>query len=122
MVVQLIDDKAFDELCKQLSEKLLKQGETVSILSPEGIERFSKLYNAIQATLKKNGAKISYGINEPFIGSGFIRIIGRQIVFSDASVFAKYAKLATNFEVYPRVDGNICMAFSFDGLALTENK
>lgn len=117
----MIDEKAFDELCKQLSEKLLKQGETVSVLNPAGIERFSKLYNAIRATLKKNGAKISYGINEPFVGSGYIRIIGKQIEFSDVTVFSKYAKNASNFEVYPRTDGNICMAFSFDGLAIAES-
>ena len=115
-------DMAFDELCSKIAGELSKHGEIVSVLNPDGIRNFSKVYNAVKSSLKNTGAKVTHGINEPMIGSGYIRIIGRKIVFSNARKFAKYAPLASNFEVYPRVDGKVCMAFTFDGLALIDKR
>lgn len=115
-------DMAFDELCSKIAGELSKQGEIVSVLNPDGIRNFSKVYNAVKSSLKNTGAKVTHGINEPMIGSGYIRIIGSKIVFSNARKLAKYAPLASNFEVYPRVDGKVCMAFTFDGLALIDKR
>ncbi len=115
-------DVAFDELCNKIASELLKQGEIVSVLNPDGIRKFSDVYNAVKSSLKNTGAKVTHGINEPMIGSGYIRIIGSKVVFSNTRMLAKYATLASNFEVYPRVDGKVCMAFTFDGLALIDRK
>lgn len=111
-------DELFDSFCEAAAEELLPKNGDVSILNPDGIRKLTTVYNAVKKTIQGKQAKITYSINEPFVGSGFIRIIGKTVVFKDTAALMRAARLASNFEVYPRVDGTVCMAFSFDGLAL----
>lgn len=111
-------NELFEKFCEYAKDKLKPKDGDVSILDPEGMKKFASVYNAIQAISKGSHVKMTYGINEPFVGSGFIRIEGKNIVLKNTKVFTRAAKLASNFEVYPLVNGNVRMAFTFDGLTL----
>lgn len=111
-------DALFDSFCDLAADALLPKDGDVSVLNPDGMRKFNTVYNAVKKMLHGQHAKITYGINEPYVGSGFIRIIGKKILLKNTAALMRAARLASNFEVYPRVDETVCMAFSFDGLAL----
>ena len=101
-----------------ISEGLKPKNGDVSILNPDGMKKFAAVYNAVKSSLQTPYAKITYGINEPYPGSGFIRIEGSKIVFNKTNILMSGARLASNFEVYPLSNGNVRMAFTFSGLIL----
>ena len=93
-----------------------KDGD-VTMLNPDGMKKFYAVYNTVKSTVGK-GAKVTYGINDPFVGHGAIRIEGKKISFKNTKLLMEAAKLASNFEVYPLANGKVRMAFAFSKLTL----
>lgn len=61
-------------------------------------------------------SSVSYKVHEPFNSVGSVTLICRSANFTKPEWFMKAAELANNFEVYPRTDGKIALAFAFHGL------
>ena len=47
---------------------------------------------------------------------GSVTLCGKNIVFKNPEWFVKVVEYASNFEVYPKIDGTIEMNFTFHGL------
>ena len=92
---------------------------TVKIANPQKLQDVATVYKTVKANLEEKNAKVSYKLYSPFLGSASVKIIGKNILLKHPEKVFKAAKLASNFEVYPRTDGKVCMAFTFDGLVET---
>ena len=74
-------------------------------------------YFAIKEALKfKKDIRVSYDIGGISPCMGVVSISGKTIIFNNANLFKDAKNLATNFEVYPKIDGTIQMNFGFHGL------
>ncbi len=111
-------ESLLDSFCDYISQGLIPKDGDIAVLDPQAMKQFATVYNVVKSSIKNKGVKITYGINEPYVGSGFIRIEGTKIEITNTKVFSKAAKLASNFEVYPLVNGKLRMAFAFSGLVL----
>ena len=62
------------------------------------------------------GVNVTYDIGGISPCMGGVSISGKTIIFNNANLFKDAKNLATNFEVYPKIDGTIQMNFGFHGL------
>ena len=61
--------------------------------------------------------KITYEINKPYKTMAFISIIGKDLKFSHQQWFVMATKIASNVDIFPRVDGTVQIDFTFNGFA-----
>lgn len=76
-------------------------------------------YLAIKKVIKNNEeVKITYNLFDLDRTMGYINLVGKRIEFADGRLFKDVARVATNFEVYPKLDGTVEMNFTFYGFRL----
>lgn len=118
------EDERFAELDAFLMYlQELKDKPHVEMINPVRFKEFRYACNAITKAVKAENpdAKIEYKINDGDIGEGVIRIIADEISARDLKLFISGLKMAHNFEVYPRTDGNIQMNILFHGVMESVN-
>ena len=109
--VATVFDSLFEDV--QFSQK---DGVKIQIMNPENVKRLLRTYKALKYITQGSGVKISYELNEPFNSMGSVTLCGKNIVFKNPEWFVKVVEYASNFEVYPKIDGTIEMNFTFHGL------
>lgn len=110
------NDECFAELDAFLMYlQELKDKPRAQIINPTRLKEFNYACNAITRAIKAESpnAKIKYSLNDGEIGDGDIIIIADEIVVRDVKRFVSGLKMAHNFEIYPRTDGNIQMNILF---------
>jgi hypothetical protein len=80
------------------------------------IRHFLFSYLLLKENVSGKDVVIGYNFDEPTSTSGCITISGKTVKFSGGA-FSITARYATNFEVYPRVNGTLRMNFTFYKLA-----
>ncbi|MGN1134337.1 MAG: hypothetical protein ACI4RN_07780 [Oscillospiraceae bacterium] len=107
-----------DPLLKLVAAALKKKGEGTSVLSPKRMAELNKVYKVITNIADRKNTKVECGINEPFVGSGYISIVCDKIVFDDPKALEEIIKLSDIMEVYPRKDHKISIDFAFDDISI----
>lgn len=88
-------------------------------LSEEKVFHIKYVYYLMQYIFKdRKSVSVTNTIGSVSRRSGCVTIEGKNIVFTNALMFAKAAKLASNVEVYPKLDGYIIINFTFNRLAV----
>lgn len=72
---------------------------------------------AMKRLVRGTSAKVTHQLHEPSQSMGSVSVTGKNIDMKKVVWFVRSAKLASNFEVYPKTDGTVCMTFTFHGLA-----
>lgn len=84
------------------------------ILNPKRILEIHKCYVILKEIIQKErlDAELRCGLSEnPFMG--YIEITGDEFIATDPLAFADVILTASNFEVYPLIDGRIRANFTF---------
>lgn len=96
---------------------LLKEADSkTAIINPYRMKQMADVYKVLVYLLRGSRAKITYELHKPYKSVGCIKVTGRSIRFCQTEWFVKAAELASNFEVFPKIDGTIEMNFTFHGL------
>ena len=97
--------------------KILEDGENgVSVLNPQRLREMRFVYSVVTDVLATGNARVSYKLNKPLKSMGSISIEGEDLVFSEPEWFARAAQFADNTEVYPILNGETRITFTFHDL------
>lgn len=78
------------------------------------IERHIELvYKAMAHTVMGENAKATYTFNDPLSHMGCVHVVGKGLIIPNPTLFSKLSKVASVFEVYPKVDGTVQADFGF---------
>lgn len=105
-------EAALDAATNLFAEAELK----TSIINPYRVKQMVDVYKVLTYLLKGSRAKITYTLHKPYKSVGCIKVTGKSIKFNRPEWFVRAAGLASNFEVFPKVDGTLEMNFTFHGL------
>lgn len=109
------------EFMKYLIELGRKANETdtkgVWLADLTNAKRFETVKRGIPLIAKGENLEHFTKENKPFMGNGAVSVIGKSIDFYNTELFATLARLAVNFEAYPRTDGTIKLDFTFQELS-----
>ena len=74
------------------------------------------VYDGIKQSLANKDCAITKDIEEEFKNIGDVSIEGKRIMFNSADEFIKASNFSSNFEIYPKTDGNLVATFTFHNL------
>ena len=104
-----------DELLKAVYRAILEDEAGVQVTNPNRMREF-QFCAEVMKSLFGNSASIEVIPHDDFPSVGTIRILSNRFRFKDPVKFARAAKLASNYEIYPRTDGKLMMALTFYGM------
>lgn len=105
-----------DALMLSMAEEIEQDESRTSIINPYRMKELAFTYKSMKYITHGSKAKVTYKLHEPYQSMGSVSVTGKNIVFSNMSWFVRAVEMASNFEVYPKTNGDICMTFTFHGL------
>lgn len=109
-------DEMLDEITLGLAEEIARDESRTSIINPYQIQQLLFTYKAVKYMMRGKPVKVSCKMYEPFQSMGSVSVTGTDIVMQNPVWFSKAIEFASNFEVYPKTDGTVCMTFTFHNL------
>jgi hypothetical protein len=113
---ELSEDAEVEAVLDAVTDLLLEADSRTAIVNPYRMKQMADAYKVLTYLLKGSQAKITYTLHKPYKSVGCIKVTGKTIKFSKPEWFIKAAGLASNFEVFPKIDGTLEMNFTFHGL------
>lgn len=114
--LEAMADEEFEALVEYLFEGAEDYKKKSKIINPIRMKGFIYAYKILNYIAKEAGAKIVYKLHDPFIGAGSIRMNGKNLRINNPRLLATAAKIASNFNIYPKLDGSIQIDFGFYNL------
>ena len=102
-----------DIFIEKYREYLEPNNNTV-ILNKKRFEEMKNAYDAIVRSVKGKNISIKHEIFELDPTAGSIEISGKNIYIDDMGVFSIAIDASSVVEVYPLLDGKICIGLSFN--------
>ena len=104
--------QAVDGLCQWLGDNCPK----VQALVPERYREVLQAKAALDLLLVQNGTDLSRLELRPLFGSASVSAEMEELVVSDPALFQKITEKASNFEIYPLLNGKMRLALVFYGV------
>lgn len=111
----------FGEACRDISNS---DSEYISTMASTFASHFVSeiagvgLFNLVSFNgYDPEARKITYEINKPYKTMAFVSIVGKDLKFSHPQWFVMATKIASNVDIFPRVDGTVQIDFTFNGFA-----
>lgn len=111
-------EEAMDTLLIALGDDVEMDESRTGVVNPYRMKQFLHTYKMMKYLTRGSSAKVTYKLHEPYQSMGSVSVTGQDIVFRKMDWFVGAAKLASNYEVYPKTDGSVCMTFTFHGLTV----
>lgn len=109
-------EDALDKMVLTVAEHVSADESRPAIVNPYRMEHLMYVYKLMKYICKGTGATVTKKIHEPFQSMGSVSVAGNVVEFGKMSWFMRAIQVASNFEVYPKTDGTVCMTFTFHGL------
>lgn len=118
--IDFMSDDEFEQMANEIIDSL---GEIVmadhAVPSIVNFQRYKQIvfaHKALEKLLVNEDVVINCDLHEPFHSVGVISIIGDSFTFYNTKMFTKICGLASNIDVYTRVDDKVAMDLTFHGL------
>ena len=122
-IIPFRDDELTEEEQREMDAILLSIGEMIeeqesglSVVNEQRALEFVTCESYLRKHLKGKGLRIEAIPNDGYASVGVIRVLAKELIIEEPERFAKVAELASNYEIYPRTDGKIMLAFTFYGM------
>lgn len=109
-------EEAMDSIVISVANDIAQDESRTSIINPYRMQHILYTYKVMKYLMKGTSAKVTYKLHEPYQSMGSVSVTGKDIEFKKVSWFLRAAELASNYEVYPKTDGTVCMTFTFHGI------
>ena len=111
-------EEAIDSLVISVANDIAQDESRTSIINPYRMQQLLYTYKVMKYLMKGTSAKVTYKLHEPYQSMGSVSVTGKDIEFKNVSWFLRAAELASNYEVYPKTDGTVCITFTFHNLTI----
>ena len=111
-------EEAMDSLVISVANDIAQDESRTSIINPYRMQQLLYTYKVMKYLMKGTSAKVTYKLHEPYQSMGSVSVTGKDIEFKKVSWFLRAAELASNYEVYPKTDGTVCITFTFHNLTI----
>lgn len=111
-------EREFEEALLSFAEDIEADEDRTAFLNIAKQKQIGIAYAGLKHILKGVGTKVTYKLHEPYKSMGVVSVVGEKPEFVRGDVFSKIARLASNVDIYPRVDGSVQIDFTFHGLTV----
>lgn len=105
-----------DAIMKKIWEAIMKEESGVQVTDPKRMSQFMACDEVMKQTIRGKNVRIESIPHSNYASVGVIRITAKEFTVTDPKLFAMASALASNFEMYPKLDGTMVMALTFYGM------
>ena len=105
-----------DQILIQVGKMIAEDEQGLHIVNTERMRDFMACEKVMKILFNGTGAKVVATPHDMYPSAGTIEITAKKLVIRDTELFTLAAGLASNYEIYPKLDGTIVLAFMFYGL------
>lgn len=110
-------EAAINETIEEVAEAVQAEEQGIIFTNPRKMKDLMVVYKLMKYITSGKRLKITYEINKPYKTMAFVSIIGKDLKFSHPQWFVMATKIASNVDIFPRVDGTVQIDFTFNGFA-----
>ena len=110
-------EAAINETIEEVAEAIQAEEQGIVFTNPRKMKDLMVVYKLMKYITSGKRLKITYEINKPYKTMAFVSIIGKDLKFSHPQWFVMATKIASNVDIFPRVDGTVQIDFTFNGFA-----
>lgn len=110
-------EAAINETIEEVAEAIQAEEQGIIFTNPRKMKDLMVVYKLMKYITSGKRLKITYEINKPYKTMAFVSIIGKDLKFSHPQWFVMATKIASNVDIFPRVDGTVQIDFTFNGFA-----
>lgn len=110
-------EAAINETIEEVAEAIQAEEQGIIFTNPRKMKDLMVVYKLMKYITSGKRLKITYEINKPYKTMAFVSIVGKDLKFSHPQWFVMATKIASNVDIFPRVDGTVQIDFTFNGFA-----
>ena len=110
-------EAAINETIEEVAEAIQAEEQGIIFTNPRKMKDLMVIYKLMKYITSGKRLKITYEINKPYKTMAFVSIVGKDLKFSHPQWFVMATKIASNVDIFPRVDGAVQIDFTFNGFA-----
>lgn len=103
-------------LVELIGEQAEEEDSRTALVNPVKTKMVLCTYMVLKYVTKGSKAKVTYKLNKPYKSMGSVTVAGKDLSFNKPEWFVAIAKLASNVNIYPKVNGTVQIDFTFHGL------
>lgn len=105
-----------DDIILGIGELIEAEAEGVRIANPGRVREFAACEAALRKLMRGSASRIEVVPHDGSSDVGVIRVLTKGFTVKDTETLAGICNLASNYEIYPRVDGKLMFALTFYGM------
>lgn len=110
-------EAAINETIEEVAQAIQTEEQGIIFTNPRKMKDLMVVYKLMKYITSGKRLKITYEINKPYKTMAFVSIVGKDLKFSHPQWFVMATKIASNVDIFPRVDGTVQIDFTFNGFA-----
>lgn len=110
-------EAAINETIEEVAQAIQAEEQGIIFTNPRKMKDLMVVYKLMKYITSGKRLKITYEINKPYKTMAFVSIVGKDLKFSHPRWFVMATKIASNVDIFPRVDGTVQIDFTFNGFA-----
>ncbi len=107
-----------DLILKAVWEKIIEEETGVRLLDPERMREFLACGEAMKSAFSGSGARMKISPHDTFSSTGSIVITMDRLCIKKPDLFFRALSRASNYEIYPKINGELVLAITFYGLTV----
>lgn len=108
---------AAEEAMQAIAEAVRQDEEGLHVANIKRMKDIMLVYKLLKYITSGQQLQITYELNKPYVSMAYVSVTGRALVFDHPKWFVLCSNLASNVEMYARMDGNTQVNFTFNGFA-----
>lgn len=109
-------EEALDSFIRRLAKDIEEDEKGPEITNTTRVSQMQVAFATLKRVTHGQKVTVSYKLNQPYKSMGSITVEGKSIEFCTPGLFTRIASLANSTDIYPLVNGNVRISFTFHGL------
>lgn len=109
-------DQDEERILEQLFALIEQDEAKTQILNPRRMQQFKYCADTMEALFGRDALEFTAVPHDLYPSCGTITVLAKNLTIRNPEQFTLAAAYASNFEVYPKLDGKLVLAFTFYGL------
>lgn len=108
--------EAAEEALHFIAEAVQQDEEGAHITNIKRLKDVKLVYKLLKYITSGKQLQIRYELNKPYTSMAYISVVGRELRFDHPEWFVLCSNMASNVEIYARMDGCAQVNFTFNGV------
>lgn len=109
------DDDLTEEFLAEIARAIEQDESGTHVANIKRLKDVKFVYRLLERITSGEQLRIVYELNKPYTSMAYISVVGKTLRFENPEWFALCSNIASNVEIYARMDGNAQVNFTFNG-------